>query len=84
MARKTLLKAGDVVEIIYNTDAADYDKVALNVVTGNSVGLKCGDVGVDVNLRGTTQFFDAAGTDSVGGVSTTTNEILYNNLKLLL
>ena len=84
MARKVITKVGNVVEIVYNDDSSVYDKVALNVVTGNSVCFRSGNVGVDVNLRGTTEFLDATGTDSVGGVPTTTNSLLYDNLKLML
>ena len=85
MANIVITKSGDVMEAVYNTRAGKYEKFATNVVTDERVGLLVGDVGVETNLLCTQIMqYDYTMVDTIGGVSITSNAILYAELKNML
>lgn len=85
MANIVITKTGDIIEAVYNEQTAKYEKFATNVVTDERVGLLVGDVGVETNLLCTQLMqYDYNMVDTIGGVSITSNTILYTELKNML
>lgn len=85
MAKIVVTKSGDILSLVFGTENFKFDKCKVNVTTSHTVGLYPNNLGIYVNFFGCgRKEFMHGDIDSVGGVTTDTNDKLYDELVKML
>ena len=85
MAGIVVTKVGDVINIVFNGESPRDKEYSHNVVTGAHLALLNNDLGIETDLLGDGEHqYDCSQFNTIGGVSITTEQILFDELEKML
>ena len=85
MAKIVITKTGDLMEVVHGTQAARFDEYARNMQTGQYIAKLNNDEGIETDILCTANMqYNESMFDTIGGVSITTNQLLFDELVKML